>query len=185
MSEKSLEEQIKIKAQENRKLARYMSSTQDLVEEQIRKARERGEFDNLEGKGKPLDLSENPYEPPDLRMTFKILKDNDFAPYWIELGKEIDADIEKFWQEVENFRRYTCIFVGEKHIGASVKRYDSKKASFYFEQRLVLEKIDKKILNYNLHCPTFRMGRPNLNIDDEMFKVISIIEKVIEEAQNS
>jgi hypothetical protein len=184
MSEKSLEEEIKIKAQENRKLARYMSSTQDLVEEQIRKARERGEFDNLKGKGQPLDLAENPYEPPELRMAYKILKDNDFAPFWIELGKEIDADIDKFWKEVENFRRYTCMFLAEKHIGPSVKRFDSKKASFYFEQRLVLEKIDKKILNYNLHCPTFRMGRSNLNIDDEMFKVISIIEKEIEEAVN-
>lgn len=180
MSERSLDEEIKIKAQQNRKLAKYMSSTQDLVEEQIRKAQERGEFDNLKGKGQPIDLSENPYEPADLRMAFKILKDNDFAPYWIELGKEIDADLEKFWGEVESFRRYTGMVVIANPVGPSAKRYENKKASFYFEHRLVLEKIDKKILNYNLHCPTFRMGRASLNIDDEMYKVISIIEKEIE-----
>lgn len=185
VADKSLEEEIKIKAQQNKKLARYMSSTEDLVEEQIRKARERGDFDNLKGAGKPLDLSENPYEPADMRMAFKILKENDFAPYWIELGKEIDSDLEKFWQEVENFRRYTRMFFSEKRTVSSRQRYDSKKASFYFEQRLVLEKIDKKILDYNLHCPTFRLGRANLVIDDEMFKVVSIIEKEIEALHNT
>jgi DnaJ family protein C protein 28 len=94
VSDKSIEEEIKLKAQKSRKLARYMSSTQDLVENQIRKAMENGEFDNLAGTGKPLRFEENPYEPPELRMIHKILKDNDFAPYWIELGKEIDQD----WQ---------------------------------------------------------------------------------------
>jgi DnaJ family protein C protein 28 len=49
VSDKSIEEEIKLKAQKSRKLARYMSSTQDLVENQIRKAMENGEFDNLAG----------------------------------------------------------------------------------------------------------------------------------------
>jgi len=35
----------------------------------------RGEFDNLEGAGKPLNLEEDPYEPYELRMAHKILKD--------------------------------------------------------------------------------------------------------------
>ncbi|MBP1708136.1 MAG: hypothetical protein H6Q39_1860 [Chloroflexi bacterium] len=107
MSERSIEEEIKIRAQQGKKIARYMSSTEELVEEQIRKARERGEFDNLEGAGKPLDLSENPYEPPELRMVMRILKNNDFTPYWIQLGKDIDADTAKLWKEVERFRKYS------------------------------------------------------------------------------
>ncbi|MDH7478561.1 MAG: DUF1992 domain-containing protein [Syntrophomonadaceae bacterium] len=76
-----------------RKVARYMYSTEDLVEEKIRKAMEKGEFNNLEGKGKPFKFEENPYEDPALRVPFKILKDAGFSPYWIELGKEIDAEI--------------------------------------------------------------------------------------------
>lgn len=78
---------------EARKVARYMYSTEDLVEEKIRKAMENGEFNNLEGKGKPFKFEENPYEDPALRVPFKILKDAGFSPYWIELGKEIDAEI--------------------------------------------------------------------------------------------
>jgi len=183
VSDKSVEEQIKEKAQEARKLARYMSSIQDLVENQIQKAQERGDFNNLKGAGKPLQFYENPYEPPELRMAFKILKDHDFAPYWIELGKDIDFDLENFRKEVESFKRYTVMFYNEKRSKIALKRYEKKKAQFYFESRLKLEKVNRMITDYNLHCPTFRVGRGNIAVDDEMLKLISEIEKLIEEAR--
>lgn len=185
MAERSIEEEIKIKAQQGKKIARYMSSTRDLVENQILKAQERGAFDNLAGSGKPISLEENPYEPPELRMAFKILKDNDFAPHWIEIGKEIDHEIEVFWQEVEHFKRYTTIFYSKEHNSPAQKRYDNKKAHFYAESRFTLQRIDKKISNYNLHCPFFRMGRHNMRIDDEVFKVITAIERLIEELKQN
>lgn len=184
MAEKSVEEEIKIKAQKAKKLARYMSSTEDLVEQQILKAQQRGDFENLEGSGKPVDLYENPYEPSDMRMAYKILKDNDFAPYWIELGKEIDSDLSKFWGEVDYFKKYTSLFYRGKHDHSSIKRYEKKKAHFYYESRLILEKINKIITNYNLHCPTYECSRGSIIVDDEMFKVISIIENAIEEELN-
>ena len=184
MAERSLEEEIKIKAQQNKKLAKYMSSTEQLVEEQIRKARERGDFDNLEGAGKPVDLSENPYEPADMRMAYRMLKNNDFTPYWIQLGKDIDAATDRFWKEVEEFKRYTANFFNEKHIASTINRYEKKKSLFFYDKRQELEKLKKKILDYNLQCPTFRLGRSNIEVDDEMYKVITAIEKVIEEANS-
>ncbi len=183
MAEKSIEEEIMIKAGQARKLAKYMSSTQDLVEEQIQKAFRRGEFENLAGEGRPLDLHENPFEPVELRMTFKILKNNDFAPYWIELGKEIDAEGEKFAKEVEHFKRYTYLFMQEKHSNSSVKRFERRKANFLYESRLKLEKLHQKIIDFNLHCPTFREGRTNFDIDDKMYEVIIAIERVIEDVR--
>ncbi len=184
MAEKSLEEEIKIQAQKSKKLARYMSSTEDLVENQIRQAMEKGEFENLEGAGKPLHFDENPYEPPEVRMIHKILKDNDFAPYWIELGKEIDRDWEKLQNDVEYFKRYTSIMLSSKREKMALDRYDSKKAYFFSEKRRELEKISKKIIDYNLHCPTYRMGRANLLVDDEMYKIIISLESLIEEMLN-
>ncbi|NLJ73027.1 MAG: DUF1992 domain-containing protein [Syntrophomonadaceae bacterium] len=180
MEEKSIEEQVMIKAGQARKLAKYMSSTQDLVEEQIQKAFMRGDFDNLEGAGKPLNLYENPYEPSELRMTFRILKNNDFAPYWIELGKEIDGDFEKLAQEVEYFKKYTLIILREKPSSQRFKRYERKKANFYREIRSLLNDISHKITDYNLHCPTFREGRANIMVDERMYQVIREIEQVIE-----
>lgn len=183
MSEKSLEEQIKVKAQQSRKLAQYMSSTEDLVENQILKAQKEGKFNNLPGAGKPLNLQENPYEPPELHMAFKILKDNNFAPHWIEIGKDIDAHQEKFWQGVDYFRRYTQITWREKHNEAVIARYENKKKYFYSDSRISLEKISKKILDYNLYCPTYQLGRANIDVEKEMVKVIEIIENTIEQSK--
>lgn len=184
MTEKSLEEQIKIKAQQGRKLAKYMSSTEELVEEQIRKARERGDFDNLEGAGKPVDLSENPFEPPEMRMVNRMLKNNDFTPFWIQLGKDIDAVTDKIEREVEQFQRYCHNFAAEKHSNVTVERFNQRKKLFYLEKRKQFEKLKKDILNYNIHCPTFRLGRANIEVDDEMLRVITRIEKAIEEAKD-
>ncbi len=45
----------------------------------------------MPGKGQPLDLKENPFEDPDLRMVHKLLRDAGFAPAWIEERKDIEA----------------------------------------------------------------------------------------------
>ncbi|MDR3703504.1 MAG: DUF1992 domain-containing protein [Candidatus Sulfopaludibacter sp.] len=64
-----------------------------VAERKIREAMDEGLFDRLEGTGRPLDLDENPFEDPSLRMAHRLLKNNGFAPAWILEGKEIDREI--------------------------------------------------------------------------------------------
>ena len=63
--------------------------TYDSVEVQIRKAIERGDFDNLPNKGKPIDLSEWKKTPVNLRMTYGILKSAGYSPREVHTKKEI------------------------------------------------------------------------------------------------
>jgi Domain of unknown function (DUF1992) len=72
-----------------------MDRWESLVEQKIREAMEAGEFDNLPGKGRPVDTSENPFEDPDLRLAHRLLRDAGFAPPWIEERKDIDAEFER------------------------------------------------------------------------------------------
>jgi hypothetical protein len=60
-----------------------------IVEDRIKKAQRRGEFDDLPGAGKPLELTDDRHIPEDLRLAYKILKNADFLPPEIELKKEI------------------------------------------------------------------------------------------------
>lgn len=181
--ELSIEEQVHIKAGQARRIARYMSSTQDMVEEQIRKAREKGAFDNLAGSGQPLNLEENPFEPPELRMVFKILKNNDYAPYWIEIGKDIDAEFDKVWQEVERFERYIKVFFSGRQSEKALVRFERKKELLYMEQERRLEKLYMRVVDYNLHCPTFREGRANLDVAKEMRLLQERVEARVEESR--
>lgn len=62
---------------------------QKIIEEKIKEAQERGEFDNLPGKGKPLDLDDENGIPEDLRLAYKVLKNANCLPPELELRKEI------------------------------------------------------------------------------------------------
>lgn len=50
---------------------------------------EEGQFENLPGKGKPLDLKTNPHADPAEDTLYRILMRNGCAPEWVELNKEI------------------------------------------------------------------------------------------------
>lgn len=62
-----------------------------LVEEKILAAMAEGEFDNLPGKGKPLDLNAYFAAPEDMRVAFSMLKNAGFVPDEMELLKEVDS----------------------------------------------------------------------------------------------
>lgn len=62
-----------------------------LVEEQIRQAERDGLFENLPGKGKPLDLEEWKRVPPEQRMGYSILKSAGIAPQEVQLKGTIGA----------------------------------------------------------------------------------------------
>ena len=60
-----------------------------IVEERIRIAQKKGEFDHLEGSGQPLNLLNDQTVAEELRLAYKILKNADCLPPEIELKKEI------------------------------------------------------------------------------------------------
>ena len=60
-----------------------------IVEERIRNAMRKGDFNDLEGAGKPLRLTEDANVPPELRMAYKILKNAGMTPPEIEAKREI------------------------------------------------------------------------------------------------
>ncbi|MGA2593423.1 MAG: DUF1992 domain-containing protein [Bryobacteraceae bacterium] len=65
-----------------------------IAERKIEEAMAEGAFTNLSGAGAPLCLDEDPFVDTSLRMAHRLLKNNGFAPAWIEEGKDIDRDLE-------------------------------------------------------------------------------------------
>lgn len=51
-----------------------------LIEQRIREAQARGEFDDLPGAGRPLDLDDDLLVPEDLRVAHRILKNSGYVP---------------------------------------------------------------------------------------------------------
>lgn len=65
----------------------------DWMEQMMKEAQQRGDFDNLPGKGKPLALpNSDPFAGPD-ELVYRTLKEAGFTPEWVELRKKIVAEI--------------------------------------------------------------------------------------------
>jgi hypothetical protein len=64
-----------------------------VVEERIQEALRRGDFDDLPGAGRPLDLDDAPLVPPELRVAYRILKNTGYVPPEILERREI-AELE-------------------------------------------------------------------------------------------
>jgi hypothetical protein len=75
------------------------------IEELIKAAIAKGEFDNLTGRGQPLDLSAYFEAPEDLRMGYGMLKGSGFVPEEAQLLKDIAALREELRACTDETRR--------------------------------------------------------------------------------
>jgi hypothetical protein len=62
---------------------------QKIIERRIQEAQNRGEFNDLPGRGEPLQMEDDSGVPEDLRLAYKILKNADCLPPELQLKKEI------------------------------------------------------------------------------------------------
>jgi hypothetical protein len=79
-----------------------------IAEQKIEDAIARGEFDDLPGKGKPLNLEDDSNVPPELRMAYKILRNSGHVPPEIQEQKEIasiEEMLERCTDEQERYRQ--------------------------------------------------------------------------------
>ncbi|MFB4414036.1 MULTISPECIES: DUF1992 domain-containing protein [Pantoea] len=60
----------------------------ELAEQHIKAALEKGELSNLPGSGKPLQLDDDSHVPPELRAGYRLLKNSGFLPPELELRRE-------------------------------------------------------------------------------------------------
>lgn len=70
-------------------MARY--PMQGALEAQVREARERGEFDHLPGRGKPLQLDDLDHLPSEQRLAALVMRSMQEVPVAVTLVREIRA----------------------------------------------------------------------------------------------
>jgi hypothetical protein len=82
-------------------------SLESAIEKKIREAIERGEFDNLPGKGRPINLEAYFNAPEDLRMAFSLLRSNEFVPAEVDMMKELSKLKERLEKSTDETERKT------------------------------------------------------------------------------
>jgi hypothetical protein len=66
-----------------------MDIVDQIVERKIAEAVERGDFDDLPGAGRPLEIEEDLLVPAELRVAYRLLKNAGYVPDEVKLFAEI------------------------------------------------------------------------------------------------
>jgi hypothetical protein len=120
-----------------------MFGLEKIIEKKIKEALEKGEFDNLPGKGEPLKFEDDSGVPEDLRLAYKILKNADCLPPEIELRKEIRQMEDMLADIPDEKERYRLI----KKINLRVTKLNmmGRKSPLLEESQVYYGKIVDKI----------------------------------------
>lgn len=114
-----------------------------IVEKRIQEALDRGDFDNLPGKGKPIPLEDDSMIPDDLRLAHKILKNAGCLPPELEICKEIRQMEDLLMDTPDEKERYKLI----KKINFQILKLNmaGKKSPLLEKQELYYKKVIDKL----------------------------------------
>lgn len=84
-----------------------MKLLERLAEQRLAQAAQEGVFEDLPGRGLPLEPEENPFGGA-WSLAHHLLRSNGFAPRWIELDKEIRAERIALRRQLSQL----CVYVG-------------------------------------------------------------------------
>ncbi|MEZ4669532.1 MAG: DUF1992 domain-containing protein [Anaerolineae bacterium] len=127
------------------------------VDRAIREAMEGGEFKDLPGEGKPLDLKDDPNTPADLQIAYKIMRDNGIAPDWVAQGRELET-------KQTRWRAHLAAAYATRQQGGDWAAATARLGG-------ELEKLNSEILSYNLKLPPGITHRAQMNLEREVARL--------------
>jgi len=77
-----------------------------IAESRIQEAERKGDFKDLPGKGKPLELEDDSMIPAELRMAYKALKNGGYLPPEVQLRKDIHSALDLLEYMEDEKERY-------------------------------------------------------------------------------
>jgi DnaJ family protein C protein 28 len=145
-----------------------MDEWRDLVSKRIEEAMRRGDFDNLSGRGKPVDVSSEPFVPEDQQMAFKLLQNNDLTPDWIAERKEVLKSIEGFRAKLAAVAAQAR---GQWEAAADdARRHDVGMTWLRWIARWEAEiaEMNRRVMTLNLRQPSIHLEVFKLRLDEEL-----------------
>ncbi len=142
----------------------------DLMEDLIEDGRRRGLFEDLPGKGKPLDLEQNIYEGSQT-LANQIMKANDIKPAWLSQRLGVMEAVEAFRATMtRTWQLYRTNFAhapGETHRQALNLGWDELCRGW----QVAIDKLNKDIDSYNLKRPPGQTELYKLRLADELKRI--------------
>lgn len=170
-SKKSTQSEREQELQQHRLRMRF--DWDNLIEEKIQEGQENGIFDDLKGKGKPLNLSQNPYDK-ERKLAHSLLKDNRMTPAWIGSRNHITTQIDQLRKEMarvwQRHEREYKVLKDERYRDSLSISWDDQ-CQKWENQILTLNKL---ISDYNLKRPIDNLEIIKLELSRELQRINAV-----------
>ena len=156
---------------ETEKVPRSINDMGLLSDEVIRSARARGEFNDLPGRGKPMELDpliNNPFVDRTEYYMNRMMQRNGAAPPWVMMQQEVDTEISTLRLQMKTaFKR--CLEemqVQDHHISTPtlLKKFERVEKPYFDKE---LHKLNMRLRSYNVMCPA-PVRKQLLDLDKEV-----------------
>jgi DnaJ family protein C protein 28 len=134
-------------------------------EKQIQRAIQEGKFDHLEGTGKPLRFEDDALVEPDWRLANHLLRQNGFSPPWLELRKEIESDLERSLSALRAAYDWRISPYAQDQDSVELDSVWEQARQAFCQQ---IERLNRRIFEYNLQTPSSRFQIRHLNPNTEI-----------------
>jgi hypothetical protein len=148
----------------------------ELVETRIQEAIEAGAFEGLEGVGRPLANDASEQLAGDNWMGFKILRNANLLPPWLELAREIEAAEARLAAIDRRHAEWVSLAAASgdwKRLGPAIARLRTQ----YEEAARSLRKQQDR---FNVDSPGISLERPGVWVEHELERLDARVAVAIE-----
>ena len=147
-----------------------MTKLDRAIERIIQHAMDRGAFDNLRGKGKPLTMRENPLVAKEWRMAYSMLEQEGFALPWMEDRKEIEKQLKEATKVLKRTWDWRTSKLAQGDTSPLVESEWRKAQARFIE---IVVDLNKRIDAYNAQIPADVFYRPRILLERELTAIIN------------
>jgi len=141
------------------------------ADEAIRQAIEAGKFDNLPGKGKPIQwerintIRENPLADPEWQLAYTMLRSSGYTLPWIEVRQEIETDLGAARAALGRSWAWRQDALAAGQALAAIEP-EWQRAVALYRQRA--EALNRRIQAYNIQAPLAQFQKTLINIEQDI-----------------
>jgi DnaJ family protein C protein 28 len=135
------------------------------IDEIIKNAMQEGAFENLRGKGQPLSLDDNPNVDPEWQLAYHLLKQNGFAPEFIERRQAIEMELAAARSALARSWAWRQQALAS---GEDTTLVDGEWAKARQRFATAVEKLNAQIKSYNFNIPHDKLYRKPINMEEEL-----------------
>ncbi|OBZ85765.1 DnaJ subfamily C member 28 [Choanephora cucurbitarum] len=129
-----------------------------LTDAKIRSARAKGAFDNLPGRGKPIEtdpMLSNPFVDRTEYFMNRIIQRNGAAPPWVIMQQEVDIEVKSLRSQMSAALKRCIHDIRDRNSYLAkpslIREFEKLEKSYFAKE---VDRVNSKLKSYNVMCPS-------------------------------